>query len=203
MQLILQQYQQQYSLWKVENNKVNGIYKLEFLFHAFQKFSKLILSNYYLRNAVTGKMIMCRKKPTLSIKGKLTIGDACKIWSQINTTRISVFKDAELNIGKSTFINGARIAVKNRITIGNHVHIGPEVVIMDSDFHDAADLSLNGKSAEINIGDNVWIATRAIILKGVTIGEGAVIAAGAVVTKNVEPYTIVGGTPARLIKRIK
>jgi acetyltransferase-like isoleucine patch superfamily enzyme len=50
------------------------------------------------------------------------------------------------------------------------------------------------------IHDNVWIGTRATILKGVTIGEGAIVAAGAVVTKNVPPHTLVGGVPAKIIK---
>jgi acetyltransferase-like isoleucine patch superfamily enzyme len=53
----------------------------------------------------------------------------------------------------------------------------------------------------ITVEDNVWIATGAMILPGVTIGEGAVVAAGAVVTKDVEPWTVVGGNPARFIKK--
>ncbi|MBL0051960.1 MAG: acyltransferase [Bacteroidetes bacterium] len=143
---------------------------------------------------------MCRKRPSLFIKGKLQIGNGSKIWSQVNRTRLAVFKGAELTIGKNTFINGARLAAKNKIVIGNHVRIAPEVIIMDSDFHDTTDHDNEGASAPIIIGDHVWIATRAIILKGVHIGEGAVVAAGAVVTKNVEAYTVVAGTPAKVIK---
>ena len=74
---------------------------------------------------------------------------------------------------------------------------------MDSDFHDIQEHSSEGKSAPIIIHDNVWIASRAMILKGVTIGEGAVISAGAVVTKDVPPYTMVGGVPAKVIKELK
>lgn len=53
----------------------------------------------------------------------------------------------------------------------------------------------------ITIGDGVWLGARAIILPGVTIGEGAVVAAGAVVTKDVEPWAVVGGNPAKFIKK--
>ena len=53
----------------------------------------------------------------------------------------------------------------------------------------------------ITIKDNVWVATGAIVLPGVTIGEGAVVAAGSVVTKDVEPWTVVGGNPAKFIKK--
>lgn len=56
---------------------------------------------------------------------------------------------------------------------------------------------------ETHIGNNVSIGMRSIIMPGVNIGDGAVIAAGSVVTKNVEPYTVVGGNPAKLIKNIK
>ena len=57
--------------------------------------------------------------------------------------------------------------------------------------------------APIKIGSNVWIGSNATVLQGVTIGDWAVIAAGAVVAKNVEPYTVVGGVPAKFIKKIK
>jgi acetyltransferase-like isoleucine patch superfamily enzyme len=73
---------------------------------------------------------------------------------------------------------------------------------MDSDFHDLNDQRLEGISQPITIEDHVWIATRAIILRGVHIGEHAVVAAGAVVTKDVAPYTVVGGNPAKLIKNL-
>lgn len=200
MQLVLQLYQQQYEQWKLQENSESIFNHFRFAFTAIEKLYSLMLSKFYLRNAITGSMVMCRKKPSLFIKGKLQIGNGSKIWSQVNRTRLAVFKGGELTIGNSTFINGARLAAKNKIVIGNHVRIAPEVIIMDSDFHDTTDHDNEGASAPIIIGDHVWIATRAIILKGVHIGEGAVVAAGAVVTKNVEAYTVVAGTPAKVIK---
>lgn len=56
--------------------------------------------------------------------------------------------------------------------------------------------------APITIGNNVWIGSNAVILSGVTIGDWAVVAAGAVVSKDVEPYTVVGGIPARVIRKV-
>jgi len=199
----IQQYKAHYKKWEAQQEIGMQIPSLKFLIFIFGKFISLIMSKIYLRNATVGKLVICRKKPSLNIQGKLIIGSGTKIWSHINRTRLAVFKGAEISIGNDTFINGARIASKSKITIGNHVHIAPEVVIMDSDFHDISDLDSDGLSSEITIGNKVWIATRAMILKGVTIGDGAVIAAGAIVTKNVEAYTVVGGVPARLIKHIK
>jgi acetyltransferase-like isoleucine patch superfamily enzyme len=73
---------------------------------------------------------------------------------------------------------------------------------MDSDYHDLNDHSLPGKSSPVKIGDNVWLGARATVLKGVTIGDGAVVAAGALVTRDVPSRTVVAGVPARVIKHL-
>jgi maltose O-acetyltransferase len=66
--------------------------------------------------------------------------------------------------------------------------------------HDSQYLDLPDNSKSIEVQDHVWIGGNSTILQGVTIGEGAIVAAGSVVTKDVEPYTIVGGVPAKFIK---
>lgn len=111
---------------------------------------------------------------------------------------IVVGRNATLNIKTGYMNSGCRINCDTSITIGENATIANDVVIRDTDSH-----SLNGCSAAapITIGNNVWIGTRAIILKGVTIGDGAVIAAGAVVTRNVPHRTLVGGVPAKIIKQ--
>jgi acetyltransferase-like isoleucine patch superfamily enzyme len=88
------------------------------------------------------------------------------------------------------------------VTIGANVRIAPYTIILDSDFHDVIDHFSEGRSAPVVIEDNVWIATRATILKGVRIGRNSVVAAGAVVTHDVPPNTIVAGVPARVIRAI-
>jgi acetyltransferase-like isoleucine patch superfamily enzyme len=79
------------------------------------------------------------------------------------------------------------------------VAIGPDVFIRDSDSHL---ISGSDRSATepIRIGDRVWIGARAVILKGVTIGDGAIVAAGAVVTRDVEAGTLVAGVPAKYVR---
>ncbi len=108
-----------------------------------------------------------------------------------------------LTIGESTFINyGCSISAHTGVSIGRKCLIGNYVLIMDNDYHDTSDHSKPGVSKPIVIEDNVWIGARAIILKGVRVGRGAVIAAGAVVTKDVLPRTMVGGVPASLIRQL-
>lgn len=105
---------------------------------------------------------------------------------------IIVFENGLLELGSGFCNSNVKIRCKNHIKIGNDVAIAHDVTIMDSDSH-----AINYEGYEISkpiiIGDNVWIGSRALILKGVQIGDGAIIAAGSVVTKNVEPKTIVAG----------
>ena len=87
---------------------------------------------------------------------------------------------------------------KFSIRTGSNVSIGPEATILTLG-HDPRSATFEDRGGDVVIGDRVWIGYRAIVLPGVTIGEGAVVGAGAVVSKNVEPYAIVAGNPARKI----
>src|SRR5262249_23399982 len=86
----------------------------------------------------------------------------------------------------------------HRISTGSDVSIGPEASILPLG-HDPQSPNFENCGGDVTIGDHVWIGYRAIIMPGVTIGEGSVVAAGAVVTGDVTPYTIVAGVPARQI----
>jgi GT2 family glycosyltransferase/acetyltransferase-like isoleucine patch superfamily enzyme len=164
---------------------------------------RIIAARIYLRGCKLGKFVTVNGKPLILRNGEIIIGDRVAIWSVFDRTKLSVRAGGKLEIGSYSRINGVHIAVKQRVSIGKNVRIAPYVLIMDADFHDIADTSSEGKSKPIIIEDNVWIASRAIILKGVTIGKGAVVASGAVVTKDVPAYTVVGGSPARMIKMLK
>jgi acetyltransferase-like isoleucine patch superfamily enzyme len=104
-----------------------------------------------------------------------------------------------LAIGNNCVISPkCRLDARGGIFIGNKVGISQEVIILTAD-HDINSTTGSGRTKGVVIADYVWIGTRATILPGVTIGKGAVVAAGAVVTKNVEPYSVVGGVPAKLM----
>lgn len=106
--------------------------------------------------------------------------------------------------GKNVFINaGCHFQDQGGITIGDGVLIGHNVVLATANHALAPSKSRKLNYAPIVIGDNVWIGSNAVILQGVTIGQWAVVAAGAVVTKDVEPYTVVGGIPAKFIRRVE
>lgn len=121
------------------------------------------------------------------------------------STGSHIFMDAwfdtieKFKMGKNSIINQkCRLDNRGGITIGDNVSISAEVCILTAD-HNPQSNDFSGSVRPVNIEDYVFVATRAMILPGVTIGKGAVVAAGAVVTKNVAPFTIVAGVPAKPI----
>lgn len=108
-----------------------------------------------------------------------------------------------ITIGKNVFFNsGCRFQDQGGIVIGDGTLIGHNVVIATINHDLDPRKERKNHYAPVVIGNHVWIGSNATILPGVTVGEWAVVAAGAVVTKDVEPYTVVGGVPAKFIKRI-
>lgn len=114
--------------------------------------------------------------------------------------RVECMPGGKVYIGKGTYINrNTNIIAAENISIGANCKISWDVIITDTDQHP---LPSSGEvsTRPVQIDDDVWIGARAIILKGVTIGRGAVVAAGAIVTKDVPPRTIVANRPATVIR---
>ena len=160
----------------------------------------LTLANFLPRMKILdkGRYIIYRMAG-LKIRGK------CTIWGPLTIRPIGGAKNIE--IGKGSFINTEiRFGVPNdKVVIGENVQIGPRVMF-ETVNHDLRYAQGKGRGAwtkPIIIEDEVWIGGGAIITQGVTVGLGSVVAAGAVVTKNVEPGTIVGGVPAKFIRKIE
>jgi acetyltransferase-like isoleucine patch superfamily enzyme len=102
-------------------------------------------------------------------------------------------------IGKNSVVNhNCRMDTRGGITIGDNVSISADVFILTAD-HDLLDLKFQGRVGSVTIEDYVFIGTRAMILRGVTLGKGSAVAAGSIVTKDVLPFTIVAGIPAKKI----
>lgn len=111
---------------------------------------------------------------------------------------LRVGKNAKLEIGENTYFNkNTTLYCDNNISIGRNCLISQNCVFRDSDYHTIVN---SEKDGTIDIGNDVWIGTNCIILKGVSIGSGSVIAAGSVVTKSFPEHSLIGGNPAELLK---
>lgn len=137
------------------------------------------------------------RKIIYSLAGmKIGQGSVIHMWANFfDPSGISIGEDTI--VGDHVFLDG-----RAQLSIGNHVDIASSVMIYNSE-HDLENDGFGARTEKVEIGDYVFIGPRAIILPGVKVGKGAVIAAGAVVTKDVPEFTIVGGVPASKISERK
>lgn len=143
-------------------------------------------------------------------KGKLRTFFAKGMMSQagkhINVERGACFS-RRLSIGDYSGI-GVNCQIQGKVTIGSNVMIGQDVLIYTSNHSfDRTDIPMREQKYQeerpVVIGNDVWIGARVIILPGVSIGDGVVIGAGSIVTKDIPPYSVCAGNPARVIKERK
>jgi acetyltransferase-like isoleucine patch superfamily enzyme len=149
-----------------------------------------------------GHALFKLRKKLIKLVAKGVPGASLRVW---------LLKRCNYSIGAGTYIGEDIIIVDDvdekagLLTIGARVAISPRVTFV---VHSAPNESRIGpyvkaKTAPIVVEDDAWIGTGAVILPGITICEGSVVAANAVVTSNVPPYTIVGGVPARVLKTVE
>lgn len=119
---------------------------------------------------------------------------------------LTVADQGEIFLGEHVGLNGTTIFARRKVTIGNNTMIAPNVIIMDHNGHTSWPASERWSSSdtplEIKIGNDCWIGMNCIILKGVTVGDGSIIAAGSVVINDVEPACLYAGNPAKKIKSL-
>ena len=171
-----------------------------------------------VNNVQVGRGFKSNGIPVIDVwdSGKFYIGDNVYInngrkFNQIGRQQpcyFIVYNNAILKLGNNVGMSATAIVCFKSITIGDNVKIGGNVVIYDTDFHsldkmDRRDPKLDQEKKQckdVIIEDDVFIGAHSIILKGVTIGEGAIIGAGSVVSKSIPKNEIWGGNPARFIK---
>jgi acetyltransferase-like isoleucine patch superfamily enzyme len=133
-------------------------------------------------------------------RGSIELGSRVLLWPGVKLSADGAGGTvATLRIGDRTRVGDrTEIHCGRAVSIGAGCAISWDVVILDRDYHA---LDSDGEQCRpVTIGDHVWIGCRAMVLKGVTIGEGAVVAAGAVVTSDVPPRALVAGNPARVVR---
>ena len=151
--------------------------------------------------------LICDGKGRVSLGAKVSIGCTVAPVMGAGDVRLQArSKDSLIDIGPGTsFSNNVQVIAEQRVTIGARCLIGDAVLIMDSDFHDLSAEGRHGQPATpapIVLEDNVFIGSRVIILKGVTIGKDSVIGAGSVVIRSIPPGVIAAGNPAKVIRTL-
>jgi acetyltransferase-like isoleucine patch superfamily enzyme len=136
--------------------------------------------------------------------GYIALGERVLLFCNYAPSVFAVFPGGRLEIGDRTSINyGADFAATGLVKIGAGCRIGTHVIILDNDFHEIDDRSRRPSPKPVIIGDEVWVGNRAMILPGVTIGDGTVIGAGSVVMTDIPPHSLAMGNPARVIKKLQ
>ena len=144
-------------------------------------------------------------------KGSITLGEKVYLHSYpdgscFRTALSTYFPESVITIGNNCRLNGTVIHSNERIDIGNNCMFGPGTVLSDNDAHrvttDYNERLKKAVSRPIIIKDNVWVGMNCIVLKGVTIGENSIVAAGSLVTKDVMANCLYAGSPAKKIKSL-
>ncbi|MDX2226746.1 MAG: acyltransferase [Verrucomicrobiae bacterium] len=167
--------------------------------------------NFYIETAQIFRMFKGKRDPAVRLGAGVSCYGGCSF---------AVGANGYVEVGDHTLLNGALLMAEESIRIGKYCLISWGVGIADSDFHPidpalrrADALALNPWSTHkerppigtrpVIIGDTVWIGMNAVILKGVTIGDNSIIAAGAMVTKDVPANVVVAGNPAQVVKKLE
>lgn len=165
--------------------------------------------NHFGANSIIKPFLNSANEKYIDIGDNVNIGSFCRITvsTEFGGIKCKSENKIRIKIGNNVDIgNNTFISANNEIEIGDHVIMAPCVFITDHD-HGFSDMTKNlheqplTEGGYVNIGDNVFLGVKSTILKNVTIGRHSVVAANSVVTKDVPPFCIVAGNPAKIIKR--
>jgi maltose O-acetyltransferase len=160
----------------------------------------------YRRFASFGSNVRVDGRLRLSGPGRIIIGDGVTFSGHVRDNQISAAERGRVTIGDRCFINGIEVVAQHEtVTIGARCIIG-DCTIVTTDFHpvgrDRHSPLAQTKTGPVEIGANVWLAGRTVVLRGVTVGEDSVVAIGTIVYEDVPPGVIVSGQQLRVIRQL-
>jgi carbonic anhydrase/acetyltransferase-like protein (isoleucine patch superfamily) len=170
-----------------------------------QKASQFLRAQRQLRACTrTGRYVRVQGRVFVYNRGRITVGERTVVLGTVAPCELRAYPGAELVIGARAFLNyGVSISAHDEVRIGADCLIGHYTRILDNSYHDVVDHRKLPRSKPVIIGDDVWIGSHAIILPGVSIGDGACVGAGAVVRESVPPRAIVIGNPAQIVSFVE
>ena len=163
-------------------------------------------AHWYLRGATSlGKRVRVWGNPWVENHGNLIIGNRVRIRSTVARIELYVDGRGSLEIGDGVFINyGTSIAASKSVQIGENCSLGTYVMIIDNHYHrlEPERRGERPESLPVVLERNVWLGGHVIVLPGVRIGEGSVVGAGSVVTRDIPPRSVAVGQPAKVIRTL-
>jgi acetyltransferase-like isoleucine patch superfamily enzyme len=166
---------------------------------------ELALAPLYLRGCVLGQRVRVVGRPVVRRRGggQIVLGERVRIISRITPCELAADSGARLQIGAGTHINyGSSLGATGLVQIGERCMFGCYVNVIDNDFHDLAERTRRPEPRPVLIEDEVWLGNHVIVLPGVRIGRGAVVAAGSVVHHDIAPWSVAVGNPARVVRKL-
>jgi len=127
---------------------------------------------------------------------RVRVGRGSWLRAELGPVVIAAFAGAEIEIGEGTLLNACHLSAKKRLRVGAGSMVGPGSRVFDSDQHDF-DAEHPERTEPVEIGEHVWIASDVTVLRGVRVGDHAVVGAKSLVTSEVAPHSLVYGQPAR------
>lgn len=174
--------------------------------HVLREANAVLRARFFFRSAETmGPRVRVWGSPIVINEGRLVIGNRVRFRSTAAAIEIGVGPGGLLEIGDNVLINyGCSVGATKHVRIGNRANIGTHVTLIDNSFHEIDPDKRNEAppSAPVILEENVWLATRVIVLPGVTIGANSVVGAGSVVTHDIPPNVLAAGSPAKVIRSI-
>lgn len=160
-----------------------------------------LLASLHLRGVTeVGRGVRVLGRPRIDNGGRMRLGRGTVLRSSGVPVELVTGPSGELIIGDEVFIDyGTSIAATERVEIGDRVVIGPYTMIVDTDFHDPYARHRPSAPRPVRVEDDVRIGAKVSVLRGVCIGRGAVIQTGSVVNRDVPPFSVVAGVPARVV----
>lgn len=171
---------------------------------AWRYSSELLSAGLHLRGVDrVGQGVRTCGKPRIDNLGYMEIGAGTLLRSVNVPVELASGAHGRLVIGVEVRLNyGVSIGAMQNISLGDRVRVGPYVMIIDTEFHDAYDRTRMATPRPVVVEDDVFIGAKANIMPGVRIGRGSIVATAALVNKDVEPFTVVGGVPARPLRAL-
>jgi acetyltransferase-like isoleucine patch superfamily enzyme len=133
--------------------------------------------------------------------GTLEIGEEAWLRTEHGENRLTVYPAARISIGPRALVNGAMIVAKQEVRVGADARLAFGVRVLDADLHDF-DQGTPERVEPVRIGERVWLGANVLVLRGVTIGDDVVVAAGSIVIRDLPPRVLAVGTPAAPIREI-